>query len=123
MALNAATAKDKQFVIISMTPDVCFTPTDPPPPKGIPVPYPITHKFSSAKKLSKNVFFNGKPAYLHKVSLVDNVMGDQPGMGKGILSRTHMKISHNIGKSATVFVNNKPIVRTGDMMWMNWSKK
>jgi hypothetical protein len=121
MALQAATSKDSQFVIICMAPDVCFTPKK--PNMGVPVPYPITHKFDQTKKPSKNVFFNDKPAYHHKSSYVDNVQGDQPGQGKGLVSQTNVKISHNIDKSDTVFVNGKPLVRTGDMVWMNWKKK
>ena len=46
--------------------------------------------------------------------------GDEPGGGKGVVSGTHKQISHNIGKSSSVYVNGKPIVRTGDQMWMNW---
>jgi hypothetical protein len=121
MAAQTATAKDDQFVIVSMAPDVCFTPKK--PNMGVPIPYPITHKFNQAKKPSKNVFFKDKAAYRHKVSYVDKVQGDQPGMGKGLVSQTNVKISHNIDKSSTVFVNGKPLVRTGDMMWMNWKKK
>jgi len=47
-------------------------------------------------------------------------MGDEPGAGKGVVSQTNTTISHAIGKSSSVFVNGKPIVRTGDSVWMNW---
>jgi len=40
--------------------------------------------------------------------------------GKGVVSQTNTTISHAIGKSSSVFVNGKPIVRTGDSVWMNW---
>lgn len=53
---------------------------------------------------------------------MDNVRGDEPGAGKASISRTHVKISHNIDKSAAVYVNGRQIVRTSDMMWMNWKK-
>ena len=118
MANEAATAKDAQFVLISLLPDVCLTPTK----SGYPVPYVITHRMDQSEQCSPNVFFRGKPAYLHNESYVDNVRGDEPGAGKGVISRTHVKISHNIDKSPTVYVNGRPIVRTGDMMWMNWKK-
>ena len=97
---------------------MCLTPTK----SGYPVPYVITHKMDQSEQVSPNVFFRGKPAYLHNESYVDNVRGDEPGGGKGVISRTHMRISHNIDKSPTVYVNGGPIVRTGDMMWMNWKK-
>ena len=118
MAIEAATAKDAQFVLISIAPDVCFTPKKP----GYPIPYPITHKMDQSEQVSPNVFFKGKAAYLHNESFVDNVKGDELGKGKGVISQTHVKISHNIGKSSSVFVNGKQIVRTADMMWMNWKK-
>jgi len=118
MALEAATAKDAQFIVISILPDVCLTPD----PKGIPVPYPIIHKMDQSEQCSPNVFFRGKPAYLHNESFVDNVRGDEPGAGLGVVSHTHVKISHNIDKSPTVFVNGRQIVRTGDRMWMNWKR-
>ena len=118
MPNEAATAKHAPFVLISILPDVCLTPSK----SGYPVPYVITHKMDQSEQCSPNVFFRGKPAYLHNESYVDNVRGDEPGAGKGVISRTHVKISHNIDKSATVYVNGRQIVRTSDMMWMNWKK-
>ena len=116
MPNEAATAKDAQFVLNSILPDVCLTPTK----SGYPVPYVITHKMDQSEQCSPNVFFRGKPAYLHNESYVDKVMGDEPGAGKGVVSQTNTTISHAIGKSGSVFVNGKPIVRTGDSVWMNW---
>jgi uncharacterized Zn-binding protein involved in type VI secretion len=118
MANEAATAKDAQFVLVNIVPDVCLTPSE----DGIPIPYPITHRMDQSEQCSPNVFFRGEPAYLHNESFVDNVRGDEPGAGKGVVSRTHVKISHNIDKSPTVFVNGRQIVRTGDMVWMNWKQ-
>ncbi|MGE6340555.1 PAAR-like domain-containing protein, partial [Acidovorax sp. NPDC077664] len=101
MANEAATAKDAQFVLVNLVPDVCLTPSK----KGYPVPYVITHQMDQSEQTSPNVFFRGKEAYLHNESYVDNVRGDEPGAGKGVVSDTHVQISHNIDKSATVFVN------------------
>jgi hypothetical protein len=119
MADETATVKDSDFVLVSLLPDVCMTPSK---SEGVPVPYPITHKMDQSKQCSPNVFFRGKPAYLHNESYVDNVQGDEAGTGEGVVSDTHVKISHNIDKSKNVFVNGKPIVRTADTMWMNWKK-
>ncbi|MCB1915651.1 MAG: DUF4150 domain-containing protein [Rhodocyclaceae bacterium] len=118
MASEAATARDARFMVVSIVPDVCLTPDK----KGVPVPYPIVHKMDQSQHCSPNVFFRGKPAYLHNQSYVDKVSGDEPGAGKGVISQTHTQISHNIARSSTVFVNGQPIVRTGDTMWMNWKK-
>ena len=118
MANEAATAKDAQFVLINLLPDVCLTPTK----SGYPVPYVITHKMDQSEQCSPNVYFAGKAAFLHNESYVDNVKGDEPGEGKGIVSQTHVKISHSIRRSGSVYVNGKPIVRTADQVWMNWKK-
>ena len=53
MANEAATAKDAQFVLINLLPDVCLTPTK----SGYPVPYVITHKMDQSEQVSPNVFF------------------------------------------------------------------
>jgi len=115
MSTEKAAGKDAQYVLISIAPDVCITPDR----KGTPVPYPITHKMDQSQQCSPNVFFEGEPAYLHEESYVDNVKGDEPGGGKGVVSGTHVKISRSIDNSARVFVNGRRIVRTGDKVWMN----
>lgn len=118
MAIETATAKDKQFRLVFIAPDVCLTPSK----TGYPVPYPITHTMDKSKQCSPNVFFRGEAAYLHNESFVDKVIGDQPGKGKGIISQTNELISHNIGKSGSVYVNGRQLVRTGDPVWMNFKK-
>jgi len=119
MAKEAATAKDAQFVLISILPDVCFTPKK--PPHGVPVPYPITHKMDKSKQCSSNVFFKGKPAYLHETSYVEKVTGDEAGAGKGVVSGTNTDISRSTQYSRSVYINGKRMVRTGDMVRMNRS--
>lgn len=118
MADENIVAKDGRFRVVSLAPDVCLTPSK----KGVPVPYPITHQLDQSQQCSPNVFLQGKPVYLHNESFVDNVKGDEPGAGKGVVSQTHVKISHNIDRSTNVYVNGRPIVRTADKMWMNWKK-
>ncbi|WP_417505256.1 DUF4150 domain-containing protein [Marinomonas gallaica] len=119
MANESATAQDGDFMLISLLPDVCLTPSK---PVGVPVPYMITHTMDKSKQCSPNVFFRKKAAYLHDESFVDNITGDEPGAGMGVVSGTHVKISYSILKSSTVYVNGKPIVRTGDQVWMNAEK-
>ena len=114
MATEAAAAKDAEFILVSLLPDVCLTPNR----KGKAVPYPITHDMGESKQCSPNVFFRGKPAYLHEESYVDNVKGDEPGGGKGVVSRTHVKISRSEQYSHNVFGNGRHLVRTGDKAWM-----
>jgi uncharacterized Zn-binding protein involved in type VI secretion len=74
---------------------------------------------STSKQCSKNVFFNDQPAFLHNESFVENAMGDQPGVKGGVVTSVTGKVSHSITMSPSVYINGKPIVRTGDQVWMN----
>jgi Domain of unknown function (DUF4150) len=118
MADENIVSKDKRFKIIFIAPDVCLTPKKP----GYPIPYPITHKLDQSVNCSPNVFLQSKAVYLHNQSFVDNVKGDEPGRGGGVVSQVNVKISHDIDHSKSVFVNGKEIVRTADTVWMNWKK-
>ena len=46
MANEAATAKDAQFVLVNLLPDVCLTPSK----TGYPVPYVITHQMDQSEQ-------------------------------------------------------------------------
>lgn len=118
MADENIVSKDSRFRITSLAPDVCLTPGK----SGYPVPYPITHTMDQSLQCSPNVFLQGKPVYLHNESSVDNVKGDEPGKGGGVVSQVNTKISHNIDHSKSVYVNGRQIVRTADKVWMNWKK-
>jgi hypothetical protein len=118
MADENIVSKDKRFKLVNLAPDVCLTPGK----TGYPIPYPITHKMDQSKQCSPNVFLQDKAVYLHNESYVDNVKGDEPGKGGGVVSQVNVKISHNIQKSESVYVNGQQIVRTGDKVWMNWKK-
>lgn len=119
MANEKATAKDGQFVLISMAPDVCWTPIG---DKKLPIPYSIVHNMATAQQCSRNVFINKKPAYLHANSYVDNVTGDEPGVDSGVVSGVNEKVSHSQQHSANVYINGKQMVRTADMVLMNTKK-
>ena len=118
MADENIVSKDKRFKIVFITPDVCLTPGK----SGYPIPYPITHTMDQSEDCSPNVFLQGKPIFLHNQSLVDNVKGDEPGKGGGVISQVNVKVSHSIDHSKSVFVNGSKIVRTADQVWMNWKK-
>jgi Domain of unknown function (DUF4150) len=120
MADERATAKDSDYVLIFMAPDVCYTGSK--VKKGWPLPFPIMHDMSTAQQCSDNVFINGEPAFMHSMSYVDDVHGDELGTGGGVVSTVNMKVSHSEQRSATVFINGKPMVRTGDTVFMNTKK-
>lgn len=120
MADELLTSKDSRYLLVSLVPDVCFTGTK--VKKGPPIPFPIAHKMDQSEQCSDDVFVNDKPVYLHGLSFVDNVKGDELGTGGGVITEVNMKISHSIQKSSTVYVNGHPVVRTGDKMHMNTKK-
>ena len=70
----------------------------------------------------ENIVSKDKAVYLHNQSFVDNVKGDEPGKGGGVVSQVNVKVSHDIEHSKSVFANGKEIVRTADKVWMNWKK-
>lgn len=119
MSDEKLTAKDAAFKLICLAPDVCKTPVG---SAMVPIPYPITHTMDQGEQCSANVYVNGRKAFLHKKSYVDNVQGDAPGTGKGIVSGVHMKVSHSKDHSKSVYINNHAIVRTGDQVEMNTAK-
>ena len=119
MADEHLTAKDARFVLISMPPDVCWTPIG---DKQVPLPYAITHRMDQSQQCSDDVYSNGKPVFLHRMSYVDNVKGDEPGMGGGVITGVNMKVSHSLTHSRNVYVNGHKVVRTGDLVHMNTRK-
>lgn len=89
MADENIVARDARFRLTSLTPDVCLTPSK----KGKPVPYIITHTLDQSRQCSPNVYLQGKPVFLHNESYVDNVTGDEPGKGGGVVSQVNTRIS------------------------------
>ena len=79
-------------------------------------------RLSVSQQCSDDVYSNGKPVFLHRMSYVDNVKGDEPGSGGGVITRVHMKVSHSKQHSRNVYVNGHAVVRTDDQMHMNTKK-
>ena len=119
MADERLTAKDSAFTLVCMAPDVCLTPVG---NAIVPIPYPITHDMGAASQLSKDVFVNDEPVFLHGMSFVPDVKGDAPGNKGGVVSGVYGKVSHSIAHSKSVFVNGLQVVRTGDRVHMNTKK-
>lgn len=99
MALNEGTRQDGQFVCISLTPDVCKSPV-------APVPYPIIGVFSDSTLLSPNVRFRGKPVFTMK-SRLTTVVGDEAGVGGGVVSGVNKGWCEPISHNPTVRVNGE----------------
>ena len=119
MADERMTAKDADYVLVCLCPDVCWTPIG---NSVVPIPYAITHNMSTAQQCSKDVFVNGNATFLHAMSFVDKVQGDAPGVRGGVITGVNEKVSHSLQHSSSVYINGQPMVRTGDRVHMNTKK-
>jgi hypothetical protein len=73
----------------------------------------------ASRQCSGSVFINDRPVFLHNDSFVDGCHGDEPGTKGGVVTGVVGQVSHSITRSPSVHVNGKPVVRTGDQVWMN----
>src|SRR5689334_2667423 len=62
-------------------PDVCKSP-------ATPVPYMIVANFANSKEVATTVNATSDPTFT-KVSYIDGVIGDEGGVGGGVVSGTH----------------------------------
>lgn len=115
---NELTArKDGLWMVISLMPDVCKTPVG---SAIVPIPYPLVAKVGDAVKEVPHVKANGAPL-VTIAGEIPTTLGDQAGAQKGIKSGTvGGKATYKKGQhSDTVRANKQPILRHGDLFWMN----
>lgn len=74
--------------IISLAPDVCRSPS-------VPVPYPVVDFCGHDENYTPSVRFTGQKAMVMR-SHTSHVHGDEPGVGKGVVSGTVGGISEPI---------------------------
>ena len=92
-------------------PDACLTP---PPPPGVPIPYPNIGMLNQAKKESKVLKWDGKWALTTK-SEIPRSSGDEAGVLKGVISKMNMgKITFKKG-SMKVSIEGQPAVHLTSM--------
>ncbi|MBX3421506.1 MAG: DUF4150 domain-containing protein [Pirellulaceae bacterium] len=99
MALKEGTRQDSQFIVMSICPDVCKSPT-------VPVPYPIVGFLDKSIFISPNVRSLGKPVF-HMGSRVATVMGDEAGVGGGVASQVIKGFCKPIVPITTVRINGQ----------------
>lgn len=117
MSNNIITRKDGEWLVISLVPDVCKTPIG---SSIIPIPYPTVAKLGDAVKEIPHIKANGAPL-VTIAGHIPTTQGAEVGVKKGIKSGTvggaasYKKNSH----SSNVRAGKQPILRHGDMFWMN----
>lgn len=112
MAINEGGRMDAQFLVISLCPDVCKSP-------AVPVPYPIVGYMNQAMLQSPNVRARGKPVF-HMGSRVTTVVGDEAGVGGGLLSQVFKGMCRPIIPTPTVRANGQFLTyHQNTLMFMN----
>lgn len=100
-----------QALIISLAPDVCRSP-------GTPIPYPVVDFCGHDENYTPSVRFTGQKAMVMR-SNTSHVHGDEPGIGKGVVSNTVGGISEPITHAAQVRAEGSPVIRHLDRFHMN----
>jgi uncharacterized Zn-binding protein involved in type VI secretion len=98
-------------------PDVCKTPSAPPP--FIPIPYQIISFNWGLIRGTTSVFADGGNSIDHCSSAHMPCIGDEPGVGGGVISGTFKHESTWITFSPNVYLQGKNAARQGDKMFMN----
>ncbi|MDD7973901.1 PAAR-like domain-containing protein [Roseinatronobacter alkalisoli] len=97
--------------VICLAPDICRAPK-------APVPFMIYDTFGHDEDYTPSVRFTGQKAMVLR-SHTTHVHGDEPGVGKGVVSGTVGGICEPIGHAAQVRAEGSPVIRHLDRFWMN----
>lgn len=114
MAENFAARKNGKYKLVSLFPDMCFTPGIVPP-----VPYPVTATLKSSKSTVNSVNFGRNPAFVYNQSFVPVTTGDAAGRNKGVVSGTVEGDCWSLEHSPDTYVGGRPLNRVQDMFAMN----
>ena len=104
-------------MVFSLSPDYCRTPVG---PSFAVVPYSLIAFLDDSGDESPNVRMTGEAA-LNANSFQSGVIGDEPGVGGGIVSGVSggRCIPVESTCSGSVLINGSPAVHNGTLMWMN----
>ena len=120
MSAQEAARKQGQWLVVSISPDVCKTPMGSSMP---PVPYNVIAKLDQALHESRDVKFNRGKALMLGQGFVAQTLGDQAGSGTSVISGTVGADTWFDEHSQSVRVNGRPVVRHGDLCHMNGNKQ
>lgn len=99
-------------------PDVCLTPAG--PAGQVPIPYPNMGMINQAEKTSEKVKFVSKEIVTMK-SEISRSMGDEAGVGKGVVSGMNMdKVTFKLG-SMSVKIEGQACIHLTSMTVHNGS--
>lgn len=102
-----------EAIVVSTTPDVCKT-----PPKMVPVPYTIVGRFNTVQGVTPSVRMAGDPSFTLRAR-VTTVVGDEAGVGGGVVSGVNKSTCEPISSSPSVRATGSNLVRHNDQFRMN----
>lgn len=103
MAKEEGAAQSAHYLVVSQSPDVCKSPTTP-------IPYTIVAYLSNATMTSPDVSIRSSPVF-HMDSVVATVIGDEAGVGGGVVSGVNKGCCRPLTASTTVRSNGKFVCR------------
>ncbi len=113
--VNGRTAVHAGSGGVLTTVDVCKTKIGKP---VVPIAYTNIARSTDAALTAGSIIINGNPA-CHKQSIFARSTGDEPGNRLGVASGTICAQAEFITAASTVFFENVPAVRQGDLMVSN----
>ncbi len=119
---NEIASKSADGISPAAFPDVCISPGPPPPPGGIPIPYPNTCFAKDLTKVSKTVFIKKKGAALENKSYFSKSTGDEPAtlpLKKGVVSGNITGKCFFQSWSMNVKIEGKGVARHMDLVSHN----
>ena len=119
---NEIASKSANGSSIACFPDVCISPGPPPPPGGIPVPYPNSCFARDLTRISKTVFIKRKGAALENHSYFKTSFGDEPAtpaLKKGVVTSTIKGKCYFQSWSMNVKIEGKGVARHMDTVSHN----
>jgi len=116
MANQVIAKQNGQWLVVSLTPDVCKTPRGSSTPA---IPYPVIAKLGDAVQVLEHIRSNGNPLVVFDQSQIPKTLGAEAGTAKGVKSGTVNDVCEPKSHSGTVRAGGKPILRHGDEFWMN----
>ena len=104
-----------EAIVTSIAPNVCMTPVG---NTMVPIPYNVMDFAGHDNSYTPTVKLQGFACMVLR-SNTRHVHGDEAGTGGGVISGTHGGICEPIGHEPTVRSEGSPMIRHGDMCWMN----
>lgn len=101
--------------VVNIFPDVCLTPVG---GTMVPVPYQIYGAFTDVELAESTVRMDGRETVTAQ-SYIPRVVGNELGVGGGLLSGVNLGTCNAFTYSSTVYARGQQIVRHTSFYWMN----